>query len=378
VKGVFARRATEMGENREIELPQGRLRLRVLREDIPVDDAIGFAARRNPKRPFLFVSKRLGRHLPTRPKDLRETAEMLIRKLKAIPMEGPILFFGMAETATALGQAVFYAWSQEGNAGLYIDTTRRKTAGTIAFGFQESHSHAVEHFVHLPAIHDDPSEIFKKAKTIVIVDDEATTAQTAQRLLFQYEMFTGRNVRLLLAVIASWVEKPSQTNGVEVISLIEGRAAFESKVATEAEADLSHLPRQISVSASPAPRGSRHGLCSPQTITVNEHYLGQKILVVGVGEFLYPPLLLAEALEARGSKTWLQATTRSPIQQGGAIQHVREFAALTGEAYIEYLYNVPSDHPYDRVVICPEGPLDIPGDHPLRDIPRLDLCFLKT
>jgi hypothetical protein len=99
---------------------------------------------------------------------------------------------------------------------------------------------------------------------------------------------------------------------------------------------------------------------------------GQKILIVGNGEFGFQPLLLAEAFEAQGARTWLQATTRSPILEGGAIHHIRKFLALSGEGHAEFLYNVPDEHGYDRVVLCLE---DSPpaAEHPIWRIPRLEV-----
>jgi hypothetical protein len=365
-------------ENLSVKIAAGRLHLQLARQDIPLWDALDFATRRNPKRPFLFVSKLLGRHIPTRPKVLRETAGMLSRGINSVSIEEPVLFFGMAETATALGQAVFHAWIQEDKEGLYVDTTRRTTGGEIAFTFREDHSHAVEHFVHLPSTADDPSGIFRRARTVVIVDDETTTGKTAIQLLGAYEKFAGRQIKGCLAVIASWLSGSSLMDDIEIVSLVEGLTTFDGEATSRSE-QLPALPANGDAgSRSPAPRGSRHGLRYPQRLAQQPACSGQKVLVVGVGEFLYLPLLFAEAIEAQGAQAWLMATTRSPIQHGGAIQHVREFSALTGEGYREYLYNLPSDHQYDRVVICGENPLDIPEAHPLRDIPHLEQYLLEA
>ena len=365
-------------ESRTIELAAGRLHLQLARQDIPLRDALDFATRRNPKRPFLFVSKLLGRHIPTRPRVLRDTAAMLVRGINSVSLEEPVLFFGMAETATALGQAVFHAWIEAGNEGLYVDTTRRKTGGKIAFAFREDHSHAVEHFVHLPSTDDDPSGIFGRARTVVVVDDETTTGNTATQLLGAYEKFAGHEVKGCLAVIASWLSGSSALGDIEIVSLLEGLATFDGASAARREQLPALSVNSDAAACWPVPKGSRHGLRYPQRLAQQPRHSGQKVLVVGVGEFLYLPLLFAEALEAQGAQAWLMATTRSPIQHGGAIQHVREFSALTGESYREYLYNLPADHQYDRVVICGENPLDIPEGHPLRDIPHLEQHLLEA
>jgi len=369
---------SSVGSDLAVEIAAGKLHLQLTRQDIPLHDALDFATRRNPKRPFLFVSKLLGRHMPTRPKALRGVAEKLSRKLASIPMDAPVLFVGMAETATALGQAVFHSWIEAGNEGLYLDTTRRRTGGEVAFTFRESHSHAVEHVVHLPAAADDPLQIFRRARTIVMVDDETTTGQTAVQLLSEYSKFVGHSVKGCLAVIASWLGGSPVGDDIRIVSLIEGRATFECTSMPGSHELPGPLVNGGVASYPLAPRGSRHGLRASQTLKNEPRWSGQKILVVGVGEFLYLPLTFAEALENKGAEAWVQATTRSPIKEGGAIKYAREFAALTGEGYREYLYNVAPDHPYDRVVICGENPFDIPSGHALRDIPFLNQCLLET
>ena len=99
------------------------------------------------------------------------------------------------------------------------------------------------------------------------------------------------------------------------------------------------------------------------------------VLVIGTGEFGFLPLLLAEQIEAGGGRSFLQGTTRSPVALGGAIGHIRAFPALTGEGYPEFLYNVPDDHAYDRVILCCEDRVP-PLDHPIFAVPRLECRIL--
>lgn len=363
---------------RSFSIPSGRLHVQIHRQEIPLDHALDFAARRNPKRPFLFVSKLLGRHLPTRPHILRETAQRLSAKFASRLGDGPVLFFGMAETATALGQAVFQAWTETGREGFYLDTTRRRTGGRIAFRFRETHSHAIEHLVYLPNATNDPMGTFSRARTVVLIDDEATTGRTALALVRAYERLVGHRVRSCLAVIASWLAEASRVGDLEVFSLLEGHITYEP-----GKSCGKILPPPLPMSREPrlgslAPRGSRHGLRFPQELSAQPEFFGEKVLVVGVGEFHFLPFLFAEALEKAGVKAWIQATTRSPIQLGGGIRHIREFIALTGEGYLEYLYNVPHNHPYDRVVVCFEDSLEVSRDHPLWKIPRLAICRLGS
>src|SRR3546814_9982877 len=97
-----------VSHNTKIELSTGTLEL-VIEHAAELDAFCDFAARANPKRGFLIVSKVLGRHLPASPNAMRGAMDELGQKLPA-DLPGPIVFLGMAETATALGQGVFAAY----------------------------------------------------------------------------------------------------------------------------------------------------------------------------------------------------------------------------------------------------------------------------
>ncbi|RYD84742.1 MAG: phosphoribosyltransferase [Verrucomicrobiaceae bacterium] len=347
-------------------IPGGALNLWMERELIRLPEALDFATRHNPRRRFLFVSKLLGRHLPTRPKQMRDAAVALAAELKASALPEPCVFFGMAETATTLGQAVFREWHRGGGKGLYVDSTRRHTGEPLAFTFSEVHSHAQEHVVHLPTQEDDPEGLFGKARSIVIVDDEATTGRTAAQLLAAYEHWVGRPVAGHLAVLVHWRNADAEQLPLCVHSLLAGRFEFMPK----GEFDGTIVTSPHATQHVQAPRGTRHGLASPQTSPWTDVPAG-RVLVVGTGEYGFEPLLLAEQIEAAGGDAFLQATTRSPVAPGGAIGHVRRFPALSGEGYEEFLYNVPDDHAYDRVILCCEDRLP-PPEHPLLALPRLE------
>ena len=93
---------THAGPAMTVELSTGTLDLFV-DGDTDVDAFCDVAARANPRRGFLIVSRVLGRHLPARPADMRATMDGLAGRVGS-DLPGPIVFLGMAETATALGQ----------------------------------------------------------------------------------------------------------------------------------------------------------------------------------------------------------------------------------------------------------------------------------
>lgn len=359
----------------EARLLGGRFILEMHREDLPFRALCDLAIRNNAKRRFLFVSQVLGRHCPVRPAAMRHVAAKLAAKMHQRLPTGPVVFIGMAETATTLGQAVFREFLAQGGAGLYLESTRRSTGGAQAFGFSESHSHATAHVIHLPSPQEDPDQLLRTAAQVVVVDDEATTAKTAAGLvnsLTEWRGAGGVPFKAWLAVILRWKQgggNDAAFAGIE--SLAEGHFTFEPSSNLPESPAANHLID----SRVTARRGIRHGSRAPQQLPDEWDRTArpdEKILVIGNGEYGFLPLLLAEVFETSGAEAWLQATTRSPILPGGAIGHVRSFDALSGEGHAEFLYNVPDDHDYDRVVLCLEDTAPA-ADHPIRLIPRLEI-----
>jgi hypothetical protein len=82
-----------------------------------------------------------------------------------------------------------------------------------------------------------------------------------------------------------------------------------------------------------------------------------RTLVLGTGEFTFPPFLLAERLEQAGADVWCQATTRSPVMVGNDVATALEFRDNYGDGIPNYLYNVAPGQ-YDRVLVCHETARD--------------------
>ncbi|MFC6592767.1 phosphoribosyltransferase domain-containing protein [Deinococcus lacus] len=101
----------------EVRLPSGTLTLTLEDSAWPLHELLDYAVRRNPKRGFLFVSRVLGKHIPTAPHRAAETHRRLAAALP--PLTRPH-FIGLAETATALGEGVFREW-QAAHGGHFPD-----------------------------------------------------------------------------------------------------------------------------------------------------------------------------------------------------------------------------------------------------------------
>jgi hypothetical protein len=115
---------------RSERLPTGLLEIELHQGADELDALLGFAARANAKRGFLFVSKVLGKHWPVRPQRM---LEVHARLAAGVPGgDGPVVFIAMAETAVGLGQGVFEAWlrAHPGREALFLQTTRYASSCT--------------------------------------------------------------------------------------------------------------------------------------------------------------------------------------------------------------------------------------------------------
>ncbi|MCB1064791.1 MAG: phosphoribosyltransferase domain-containing protein [Verrucomicrobiae bacterium] len=362
----------------EVRLGDALFSFRLDSEKISLPSLIDVALRNNRKRRFLFVSKVIGRHLPTRPQELRRVAVDLATQLRKQLAEKTTVFFGMSETATTIGQAVFREWRLAGGTGIYLESTRHRTNGEVAFSFSEDHSHASQHLIHLPDDGGFVREAFCGAPQMVIVDDEATTGNTALSLANAYNIWRTQNqfpsARPNLAVI---LKLNSSFHSLDSFDTVASLARGESNFQIESELGDPPAPQKFHSSEAKRRKGVRHGTESPETLPDSWESLrpepGERILVLGTGEYGFQPLLLAEYLEKLGGNACLQSTTRSPILGGGAIAHVRSFPAFTGDGFTEHLYNVPDDHSYDRILLCVEGEPPQPH-HPIWDVPRIHLA----
>jgi hypothetical protein len=187
-----------------------------------VEELVGIALRRNPKRAHLLVSTVLAKHVPTVPgvalaagellgllvsgvvdtgtrpnaRDVGDRLAALVsahaestvprtagdalrtqrdlaalrRDIRAATAPAPeVVTIGYAETATGLGQLVADALG-----AYYLHSTRHAPAGATPFaGFAEEHSHATDH-----ALLPTDSRWLRDGGTAVLVDDELSTGST--------------------------------------------------------------------------------------------------------------------------------------------------------------------------------------------------------
>ena len=341
-------------------LKRGRLVVEVNASTFDPQALFSFAERRNPKRAFLFVSRVLGRHIPARPSLMADSFNALAAHIPS-DLPGPVLVIGMAETAVGLGGGVHRALSQTRDDSVYLVSTRHPTGSELFARFEEEHSHASSHLLHLP---QDPKtrELMLTARSLVLVDDEASTGNTFINLSKALAEAGLSNIeRLVTVTLTDWSQdavRKELGQHVTSVSLLDGRYTFDE----DPTADLPEMPEVGSVAQGDWPLDANRDW---GRMGVREHLdtlatdlevtPGERILVVGTSEFVWRPFLLAERLEKAGADVHFSSTSRSPIALGHAIDHALSFSDNYGLGIPNFLYNVAPGQ-FDRVLICSETP----------------------
>ena len=341
-------------------LKRGRLEVEVNASTFDPQALFSFAERRNPKRAFLFVSRVLGRHIPARPSLMAESFTALAAKIPA-DLPGPVLVIGMAETAVGLGAGVHRALSQTRDDSVYLCSSRHPTGTALFARFEEEHSHASSHLLHLP---QDAlaRELMLNARSLVLVDDEASTGNTFINLTKALaEAGLNSIERIVTATLTDWSQdavRHVMGEHVTSISLLDGCYTFTD----DPDAELPVMPEVGSVAQGDWPLDASRDW---GRMGVREHadtlapglqiQPGERVLVIGTSEYVWPPFLLAERLERAGADVHFSSTSRSPIALGHAIDHALSFSDNYGLGIPNFLYNVAPGQ-FDRVLICSETP----------------------
>jgi hypothetical protein len=393
--------------------------------DIPVSSVFSIAARNNPKRSYLFVSKLIGKHIPVRPivpftagyllasrlaeymgltvnrKKIKEAVSLLSCEQAgdfqpvSYELSGKSLFIGFAETATALGHAVYDCF--KGNA-CYLHTTREDLRGTVdTIFFTEAHCHAPEQ----RCLVCDAS-LFTNNDLLVLIDDEITTGNTCLNFIKTIQEKYPQKHYIILTIL-DWRSKEAkekyalfeQELGIklEVISLytgsfgcslsgsaekeqlspvniaVNGKQVILTGEKSELSRVISHnepIGRQINLpgrySSSYLQYTGRFGInimdsddlrkeASRLGKKLSQLRRGEKTLCLGTGEFMYIPFLIAAGM---GPGIAVQSTTRSPVQahlrQGYAVQYAVTFTDPFRPNIKNFVYNIKPFY-YDEVFV---------------------------
>lgn len=394
--------------------------------DFALSDLFKMATRINKKRRFLFVSPLLGKHLAVRPQvslltgallammyyhkltgkeavELPAVVQALKQPKKAqevfqtvenigIELSEKTLFIGFAETATALGHAVFNTFQSK---AMYIHTTREVLPDSKPFvTFEEEHSHATSH-----RVYSEQPEKLLQATRIVLIDDEITTGNTVVNIIETLRKKFPLVKQYAVLSILDWRSQQQRVifkqleetwdMTIDFISMMSGQftcmgepslTSKQVEITTQQAKEMTLLtipePMEQKCYRSIAENGientspylvatGRFMLTAKQhaeqknTIKKIAHHLKKfrtdgPALVIGTGEFMYVPMQIASYL---GEEVYVQSTTRSPIycaqEPSYTITEKIAFDSPENNGVVNYLYNVQS-HPYSEIFLMVE------------------------
>jgi hypothetical protein len=367
VSAIIQESCSVPAEVRSVALPTGLMELKVDAGPFRLDELIGFAARANAKRGFLFLSKVLGKHWPVTPQVMRDIHVALAAQVPA-DLPGPVVFIAMAETAIGLGQGVFEAYldANPTRPALFLHTSRYHVGDTPIIEFEEAHSHAPRQFLHMPT---DAAlrELLLSARALVLVDDEASTGNTFLNLTDACRALNPAIERVHLATITNFMGQAandalSRRFGIAVTlgAALSGEYAFTAgqlqQAAGAAQLFEAHADRGASAAFGRLGVDRRLPVATDLAERLGATIRpGERTLVLGTGEFMHMAFLLGRGLEQQGIDVVVQSTTRSPILQWGAVSHALSFPDNYGEGVANFIYNVVPGQ-YDHVFICHETP----------------------
>ena len=323
----------------------------------------------NKKRTWLVVNRLQGKHVPVSPgKALRmfdSLAELLLEEYRG----ERLLLIGFAETATAVGAAV-----AEKLGALYIQTTREQIQDVEYFYFSEQHSHATEQKL----VKDDLDRVMERVDRIIFIEDEITTGNTIRNIIEllkkAYPGCAGFSADSLLNGMAKTYQEEYAKSGIRLHWLLRTcHDSYEERAADCRGDGICHgcdsslpavVPEEYRISGCRDARRLTDGTLyktacrqmGREAVERLQPVRGERILVIGTEEFMYPALVLASMLEEKTGWVRCHSTTRSPIlvsSEAWYPLHERyELRSLYDRQRTTFLYDLSA---YDRVCMVTDA-----------------------
>lgn len=314
-----------------IEVPTDQPQLKTL---------LGMALRKNKKRAHLLVSTVLGKHIPVAPGEAIFSANFMADEISGKVSETQkFTVFGYAETATCLGANVAHRLSETHDV-IYLHSTRYPLAGSTEYGsFEESHSHATSHHI-TPS---DAQMLDSPERSIVLVDDEVTTGNTIMNTIRLFESRSHHEEYFIATLtdmrteesLAEFVEFEKEMGiTVQVVSLLATHLVIPEGSVEKAEPIIERLKnvQETGKGLQGVLTGSMHSHNVP-SLTLGVPSNGfktlvrtaravateipleqdQRVLVLGLEEDMFFPMLVADAMNTQGFSADFSSTTRSPV-----------------------------------------------------------------
>lgn len=341
-----------------------------------IHDLLRVAKRENnPKRSYLYINPIQGKHLPVSPTLSLALFSALAKRAQERFAGERLLVVGFAETATAIGAAIAYGAE---NADFFLTTTREAVPGAAYLFFTESHSHATQQ--RLAA--DGLAECLSRVDRVVFAEDEVTTGHTIETAIQAIrQAFPGLEPRFgILSILNSMSEERLQAMEAQGVAvdflhripaqyLAEEIHRYQYEPLGTAAADRCTLSVPLweegdywnarVVTEQAVLRERCRGFVSRLQARLAP-LLGEasRILILGTEEFMFPGLLLGEALEKQYPEKSVRfhATTRSPIEvsrdEGYPLRQRFPLESVYEAGRRTFVYNLTQ---YDLVLILTDA-----------------------
>ena len=349
-------------------------------------DLVRIAKRENnTKRGYLVVDPLQGKHVPVEPSKALNLFKSLAEKLQGKYEGERLLLIGFAETATAIGAQAAITLGTK-----YIQTTREVIPDVSYLFFSEAHSHATEQKL----VKDDIDRVINETDRIVFVEDEVTTGNTIMNIIRIIRREYQRKIKFAVASLLNGMTeeylKIYREEEIELHYLVKTDHSGYSAIAEKYHCDglsiraiqedhtqeklavsiqdkiWNELPHIISI---PGWMNARRFVDSKQYETACKKLAetviaetsvkqGERVLVIGTEEFMYPALLTGQEIEKIGCDVRCHSTTRSPIAVSTEEEyplHCRyELCSLYDPERKTFIYDLEN---YDRVIVMTDSAL---------------------
>lgn len=345
---------------------------------LDINDYLKVALRNNLKRRFLFVSPKLGKHLAVKPEEIEKLGEDLAEAYRknhpGYEKLNPLVI-GFAETATCLAHTFF---DKLENARFFITSTRERIENLKKLDFKEEHSHAADQFLYNESL-NELKEKKTEIDTIILADDEITTAKTAVNIIKELQKCYDVKNYTIVSVL-NWldekrrqeIKEEAENMGCTIDFSYMFNGSFEFELNEESELKDKFLSAE-EISKKEIPEAEiniikldfdrfykyekynrytgRFGLDKEQQQkllnTIKKEgkklvlkYKDAPVLALGIEEFMYIPVMLSKEINSR---VYFHSTTRSPIipidRDEYPIREKFSFESLYNET-VNFIYNL--------------------------------------
>lgn len=348
-------------------------------------DLVRIAKRENnTKRSYLVVDPLQGKHVPVEPSKALNLFKSLAEKLQGKYEGERLLLIGFAETATAIGAQAAITLGTK-----YIQTTREVIPDARYLFFSEAHSHATEQKL----VKDDIDRVINDIDRIVFIEDEVTTGNTIMNIIKIITKEYQKKIKFAVASLLNGMTEESlkiyQDEKIELHYLVKTDHSGYGAVAEQYRCDglyicaipENHTHESADIDVQSEKNMREHIISIPGWMNARRFVdakqyeaacrklaetviaetgvkQGERVLVIGTEEFMYPALLTGYEIEKMGCVVRCHSTTRSPIAVSTEEEyplHCRyELCSLYDPERKTFIYDLEN---YDRVIVMTDSAL---------------------